>query len=153
MSLEEKLKVKKFASDWHKATLNIVYTSNWLIVELEKRANKRDITMQQFNVLRILRGQFPKPATNNLLKDRLITATPDISRLVDRIVAKELVSRCKNDTDKRAVDLLITERGLKLLAEIEEEMMLSDLLPINITEEECQQLSRLLEKFRGESEV
>lgn len=153
MSLEEKLKIKKFASDWHRATLDIVYTSNWLIAELEKRANKRDITMQQFNVLRILRGQFPKPATNNLLKDRLITATPDISRLVDRIVAKELVSRCKNDTDKRAVDLLITEKGFQLLAEIEEEMMLTDLLPNHITEEECQQLSKLLEKFRGEPEV
>jgi len=94
MNLEEKLKIKKFTSEWHKATINIIITSNWLLLELEKRANKKDLTFQQFNVLRILKRQYPNPATNYMLKERLLTTTPDISRLVDRIVAKKLVSRC-----------------------------------------------------------
>ena len=98
-----------------------------------------------------MRGQFPNPVTNNLLKERLLTKTPDISRLVDRIVGKGLVSRTKNGSDKRAVDLLITDKGLKLLHDIENDMMLDDVLAPNLTTEEFMQLSELLDKFRGES--
>ncbi|WKK57172.1 MarR family winged helix-turn-helix transcriptional regulator [Sphingobacterium sp. BN32] len=147
--IEELVKVRKFASAWHRATINIIYSSNWLNVVLEKRAGAKQLTLQQFNVLRVLRGQYPNPVTNNLLKERLLTKTPDISRLVDRIVSKDLVTREKNSADKRAVDLLITQKGLDLLAEIENSMMLDDLLPNNISEEECLQLSALLDKFRG----
>ena len=153
MNLEEKLKIKKFTSEWHKATINIIITSNWLLLELEKRANKKDLTFQQFNVLRILKRQYPNPATNYMLKERLLTTTPDISRLVDRIVAKKLVSRCKNASDKRAVDLVITDLGLQLLEEIEDDMMMVDLLSPNITEEECVQLYNMLYRFRGETSI
>ncbi|MGB7527611.1 MULTISPECIES: MarR family winged helix-turn-helix transcriptional regulator [Sphingobacterium] len=151
--IEELVKVRQFASPWHRATINIIYTNNWLNVMLEKRANAKQITLQQFNVLRVLRGQYPKPVTNNLLKERLLTKTPDISRLVDRIVSKDLVSREKNSVDKRAVDLLITEKGLELLQEIETEMMLDDVLPQNISAEDCLKLSELLDKFRGHLDV
>jgi len=147
--IEELVKVRQFASPWHRATVNIIYTNNWLNVMLEKRASVKQLTLQQFNVLRVLRGQFPKPVTNNLLKDRLLTKTPDISRLVDRIVSKGLVSREKNSVDKRAVDLLITDKGLELLQEIETDMMLDDVLPENISAEDCLKLSELLDKFRG----
>jgi len=149
MKINELVKVKKFRDEWHKATVNIIYTNNWIIRNLEQRANKMDITLQQFNVLRILRGQYPKAASNNLLKERMINSTPDISRLVDRIVAKGLVMRAKNSKDKRSVDLKITERGLQLLDEIEEDMMLRDLINSNITEQEALQLSNLLDKFHG----
>ncbi|GEM68104.1 MarR family transcriptional regulator [Sphingobacterium mizutaii NBRC 14946 = DSM 11724] len=147
--IEELVKVKQFASPWHRATINIIYTNNWLNVMLEKRANAKQITLQQFNVLRVLRGQYPNPVTNNLLKERLLTKTPDISRLVDRIVSKGLVSREKNSVDKRAVDLLITDKGLDLLEEIETDMMLDDVLPENISSDDCLKLSELLDKFRG----
>ena len=147
--IEELVKVKQFASPWHRATINIIYTNNWLNVMLEKRANAKQITLQQFNVLRVLRGQYPNPVTNNLLKERLLTKTPDISRLVDRIVSKGLVSREKNSVDKRAVDLLITDKGLELLEEIETDMMLDDVLPENISSDDCLKLSELLDKFRG----
>ncbi|TJZ54869.1 MarR family transcriptional regulator [Sphingobacterium olei] len=149
MKINELVKVKKFRDDWHKATINIIYTNSWIVKNLEQRANKKEITLQQFNVLRILRGQYPKAASNNLLKERMINSTPDISRLVDRIVAKGLVMRTKNIRDKRSVDLEITEKGLQLLDEIEEDMMLTDLVNSNITEQEALQLSNLLDKFRG----
>ncbi len=149
--IEELVRVKQFASPWHRVTVNVIYTNNWLNVMLEKRAGAKQLTLQQFNVLRVLRGQFPNPVTNNLLKERLLTKTPDISRLVDRIVGKGLVSRTKNGSDKRAVDLLITDKGLKLLHDIENDMMLDDVLAPNLTTEEFIQLSELLDKFRGES--
>lgn len=150
--IEELVRVKQFASPWHRVTINVIYTNNWLNVMLEKRAGAKQITLQQFNVLRVLRGQFPNPVTNNLLKERLLTKTPDISRLVDRIVSKGLVSRTKNSGDKRAVDLLITEKGMQLLQEIEQDMMLDDVLSENLSIEECLQLSELLDKFRGSKE-
>ena len=150
--IEELVRVKQFASPWHRVTINVIHTNNWLNVMLEKRAGAKQITLQQFNVLRVLRGQFPNPVTNNLLKERLLTKTPDISRLVDRIVSKGLVSRTKNSGDKRAVDLLITEKGMQLLQEIEQDMMLDDVLSENLSIEECMQLSELLDKFRGSKE-
>ncbi|MFD1769839.1 MarR family winged helix-turn-helix transcriptional regulator [Sphingobacterium suaedae] len=149
MRIEEELHVRKFVSDWQRATVNILFTAGWLGLILEKRASKKGITLQQFNVLRILRGQLPQAATNNLVRSRMIGNTPDISRLVDRIVAKGLVSRDKNKEDKRAVDLFITQKGLDLLEAIEEDMMLSDVLPHNISEKEAAQLSELLDKMRG----
>lgn len=147
--LEDKIQAKKFSSEWHKATINIVYTHNWLTNLLEERASKHDLTLQQFNVLRILRGQYPSPVKNSLLRERMLTKTSDISRLIDRIIAKDLVSRTSCDQDKRAVDLLITQKGLNLLEEMENQMMLADVLPHNITEKQCMELNKLLDKFRG----
>ena len=149
MKIEEEIKVRKFSSDWQRASINIAFTANWLNLILEKRAAKKQITVQQFNVLRILRGQIPKPSTNSLIKSRMITSMPDISRLVDRIVTKGLVSREKNREDKRAVDLYITQKGIDLLGEIESDMMMTDLLPNHLSEEEAFALSELLDKFRG----
>ncbi|EEI89581.1 MarR family winged helix-turn-helix transcriptional regulator [Sphingobacterium spiritivorum] len=149
MKIEEELKVRQFKSEWHKVTVNLVFTANKLTEILEKRAEKQQITLQQFNALRILRGQYPNPATNNLLKSRLLTNTPDISRLMDRLVAKDLISRCKSSGDKRSVDLLITDKGLQVLEELEEVMLLNDILPKNFKEKDCEKLSDLLDKLRG----
>lgn len=150
--IEDKIKVKKFANEWHKATLNITYTANWISMILEERASRRDITLQQFNVLRILRGQYPNPVKNTLVRERMLTKTSDISRLIVRLVAKGLVSRESCPEDKRAVDVLITQKGLDLLEDLESDMMLSDTLPANITEKQCAELNRLLDKFRGKDE-
>ncbi|MGO1243386.1 MAG: MarR family winged helix-turn-helix transcriptional regulator [Sphingobacterium sp.] len=151
MRIEDEIKVMKFRDNWHKCTVNILFTASWLTRNLERRAAKVDITLQQFNALRILRGQLPKPTTNNLLGSRLINNTPDIPRLIDRIVSKGLVLRTQNKNDKRAVDLFITDRGLDLLQEIEDEMMLTDLLPGNLSDQEAEMLTRLLDKLRGSS--
>lgn len=150
MKMIDQIKVSNFQNDWHRATVNILFTNNWLTNMLENRASRKEITLQQFNVLRILRGQFPNAVSNTLVKDRMIHSTPDISRLVDRIVLKGLVQRTQNTIDKRSVDLLITEKGMELLEELEEEMILGDVLFNNISEEEALQLSKLLDKLRGE---
>ena len=148
MGIAEEIKVKRFRNEWHEATVNIVYTSNWITKELERRANKKSITLQQFNVLRILRGQYPNSATNLLIKERMITDSADISRLIDRLVIKELVEKNKSKIDKRSVNVTITEKGLSLLDDIENDMTLMDFLPQQITEEEAKTLSILLDKLR-----
>lgn len=149
MNIEEEIQTKKFINERHKATINIVFTSNWITGILEKRANAKQITLQQFNVLRILRGQHPRPATNSLLKERMLDKMPDVSRIIDRLVAKGLVSRGKCDKDRRAVDVKITQKGLDTLAELEESMLMMDILQENISEKECQRLNELLDKLRG----
>ena len=149
MKIEDEIQTKRFRNERHKATINIVFTSNWITNILEKRASIQQITLQQFNVLRILRGQYPQPATNSIVKERMLDKMPDVSRIIDRLVAKELVSRAKSDNDRRAVDVKITQKGLDALAELEESMMMMDVLQDNISEEECQQLNELLDKLRG----
>jgi len=100
-------------------------------------------------VLRILRGQYPKPATVNLIKERMIDKMSDASRIVDRLVQKQLVTRCTNDKDRRAVDIRISEQGLDLLSKIDKEYKTRDMFKNSLTEEEAGQLSALLDKLRG----
>jgi len=149
MRLEDEIKVKGFHNEWHKATINILFTGNWINDILEKRAGARQITIQQFNVLRILRGRYPNPATNRMVKERMIDKMPDVSRIMDRLVAKGLVSRSQNSDDRRAVDVVITEKGMDVLDELDESMLMMDILEKHITEEECYMLNNLLEKMRG----
>ncbi|MGK6353315.1 MarR family winged helix-turn-helix transcriptional regulator [Parapedobacter sp. DT-150] len=149
MKIEDEIQTRKFRNEQHKATINIVFTSNWITGILEKRASAQQITLQQFNVLRILRGQHPNPATNSMLKERMLDKMPDVSRIIDRLVTKELVSRGVCNTDRRAVDVKITQKGLDTLAELEESMMMLDILEKNITPDECRILNELLDKLRG----
>src|SRR5690606_41749599 len=119
MRLEDEIKVKGFHNEWHKATINILFTGNWINDILEKRAGARQVTIQQFNVLRILRGRYPTPATNRMVKERMIDKMPDVSRIMDRLAAKGLVSRSQNSDERRAVDVVITANGMDVLAELD----------------------------------
>lgn len=148
MKLEQEIS-SKFDNSYQKAAINIIYTYGWLTNNLKRRLNKYDITLQQFNILRILRGQHPNPATVNLLKERMLDKMSDASRIVDRLVQKELVTRCTNSQDRRAVDIIINEKGLELLGQLDDQMSIVDLVNNNLTPEEAAQLSDLLDKFRG----
>ncbi len=139
----------RFESEYHKAALNILFTNNWLTGLLKRRTNKAKITLQQYNILRILRGQYPKPATVNLLKERMLDKMSDVSRIIDRLVQKELVSRCTSDRDRRAVDILITGKGLEVLSQLDEAMRITNVLDEHLTPDECETLNRLLDKMRG----
>lgn len=149
MELEKEIHSNKFEDNYQKAVINVSYTYNWISNILRNRLEKHNITQQQFNILRILRGQLPNPSTVNLLKERMIDKMCDASRMVDRLVQKELVTRCTNSKDRRAVDIYISEEGLKVLAQIDRELKLGDILSHNISEEEAKVLSNLLDKLRG----
>jgi DNA-binding MarR family transcriptional regulator len=149
MRIDEEIQTRKFEDNYHKVVINIAYTSGWLSNLLRCQFEKYNLTQQQFNILRILRGQFPNPSTVNLLKERMLDKMSDASRIVDRLVQKGLVSRCTNKRDRRAVDIRISETGMEILKKMDAEFNTKDFLKNNLTEEEAAQLSDLLDKMRG----
>ena len=149
MRIDDEIQSTKFEDNYHKAVINISYTWGWLNNAFRCQFERHKLTTQQFNVLRILRGQYPNPATVNLIKERMIDKMSDASRIVDRLVQKGLVSRCTNSKDRRAVDISISDLGLQILGKMDEEFKTRDLLKKNLSEEEAAQLSDLLDKLRG----
>lgn len=149
MEIEKEIVSSKFENNHQKAIVNLIYTYGWITNLLKQRLNKHKITLQQYNILRILRGQSPKPATINLLKERMLDKMSDASRIVERLVQKDLVQRCINDKDRRAVDIVISQQGLEILQKLDNEMSTKDILKENITDEEARVLSGLLDKMRG----
>jgi DNA-binding MarR family transcriptional regulator len=149
MKIDEEIQSTNFEDEYHKAVVNISYTYSWLNNSFRCQFEKHNLTNQQFNVLRILRGQYPKPATVNLIKERMIDKMSDASRIVDRLVQKGLVSRCTNNKDRRAVDIRISDLGLDILSKMDIEFKTKEMLKNNLTEEEATKLSDLLDKLRG----
>ncbi len=149
MKLEDEIASKKFKSEFQKAAINIFFTNSWFNNQLKKELDKHGVTQQQFNILRILRGQHPKPSTINLLKERMLDKMSDASRIIERLVQKELVSRTQCDKDRRAVDIVITKQGLNLLSSFDIDDMIKKLIEKNITEKEAVTLNYLLDKLRG----
>ncbi|MFC0517741.1 MarR family winged helix-turn-helix transcriptional regulator [Mucilaginibacter angelicae] len=149
MRIEDEIQSTNFEDNYHKAVINVAYTQGWLANYFRCHFDKHNITQQQFNILRILRGQYPKPATINLLKERMIDKMSDASRIVDRLVQKGLVSRCTNNKDRRAVDIRISDEGLATLSKMDAEFKTKEVLSNNLTEDEAATLSDLLDKMRG----
>lgn len=149
MRLEDEIKQKQFRNEHHKATVNIIYTFNWLNNQLTTSLKEYHITPQQYNILRILRGQYPQPASVNLLKERMLDKMSDASRLVERLKQKKLVTRKENEKDRRQVDVLITEKGLHLLKVMDKLNSKADKAMNKLDEKEAEKLNELLDKLRG----
>lgn len=149
MKIEEEIKQSAFKSAYQKAFINVVYTSGWLQQQQAAIFKPFGITLPQFNILRILRGQHPKPATISLLIERMLDKTSNASRIVDKLEAKGFVTRKQCPADRRTVDVLISEKGLALLAEMEKFEGGEATGIKKLTQEEALQLSDLLDKIRG----
>src|SRR5687767_5160630 len=108
MSIEKDIQQLSFASPKQKAMVNILYTYGWLLEKIKVFLARSDITHQQFNILRILRGSFPEPLSTLQIRERMLDKMSDTSRIVDRLVAKDLVKKTTCTTDKRLVDIVIT---------------------------------------------
>lgn len=148
MSLESEIRQREFRSEYHKAVLNIIYTNNYLVNRLNDLFKDYDITRQQYNVLRILKGQLPKSASINLIKERMLDKMSDASRIVERLRAKELVVRRNSEEDKRAADVSITEKGLRLLEEMDPLVEETEQVLMHMTPDEMKQLNTLLDAIR-----
>lgn len=118
MKLEDEIHQRQFKSEYHKLAVNILYTHGWLVSQLSAVLKPHGLTIAQFNILRILRGQQPQPATISLLQERMLDKMSDTSRLVERLRGKGLVERTADISDRRRVAVRITEHGLALLEEI-----------------------------------
>lgn len=149
MQLEKETRTSRFESVYQMAMVNVMFTYGWCNEQLKQVMSPYDITSQQFNILRILRGQYPNPSTINLLKSRMLDKMCDASRIVDRLVQKGYVLKAISSIDKRAVDIVITKKGLSLLKQIDIEVDLSAMVAPNLTEKEAQLLNDLLDKMRG----
>jgi len=149
MELEKEIKQPKFRNEYHKLAVNIIYTYGWFANLQAGIFKEFNITSSQFNILRILRGQYPKPATIILLKERMLDKMSDVSRMVERLKNKGLVKRELCPDNRRQVDVIITEKGLNLLSEIDKLNEKQDAFFKNISYAEAQKLNNLLDKMRG----
>lgn len=149
-SIEEAIQQPKFKSSIHRVQVNVLYTSNWLNHRTMTSLKPYGLSLQQFNILRILRGRGGNPATVKLLTERMLDKMSNASRLVDKLKDKGLVDRLECASDRRRVDIMITEQGLEVL-ELASAAVTSqvDKPSQALTDEEANQLSKLLDKFRG----
>ena len=149
MSLEQDIQQKTFRSDYQKALLNILFTGNYLITIVNDFFKPYRITRQQYNVMRIIKGQSPKAASIQLIRDRMLDKMSDASRIVERLRLKNMVKREISQDDKRIVNVSITEEGIKLLESIEIRVEEMEKSIKNLSLEEAAQLNNLLDKIRG----
>jgi DNA-binding MarR family transcriptional regulator len=128
--------------------VNLIYTYNWVMEKSKRFFEKADLTPQQFNILRILRGA-GKPLSTMQIRQRMLDKMSDTSRIVDRLMKKELVLKVICQNDRRLVDITISEKGMKLLQELDNYNDEMDALLSGINEEEAKTLNHLLDKLRS----
>jgi DNA-binding MarR family transcriptional regulator len=148
MKIEEEIKQPKFRDAYHKAVVNLIFTSNWLQSKNQDFFKSYGITAHQFNLLRILKGQHPNSISATEIKSRLLDKNSDVSRMLDRLISKNLILKRACPKDKRAFDVLITDEGLEVLKSMEKFLPQRDRI-LELSEEEAMQLSDLLDKCRG----
>ncbi|MEM7552178.1 MAG: MarR family winged helix-turn-helix transcriptional regulator [Bacteroidota bacterium] len=148
MKLEEELKTA-FRNEEHKATLNLFFTSNWLNQFYNREFRKLNLTTQQFNILRILRGQKGSPVTIGDIKERMIEKESDVSRVVEKMRHNGLIERCISKKDRRVAEVTITKKGLELLGQIDELQPDFDGIMSKLSKKELQTLNKLLNKLRS----
>jgi len=148
-NLEEEINQNKFKNEYHKLAVNILYTHGWLITKFSKLLKNEKLSLSQYNVLRILRGHHPEALSVNVIKDRMLDKTPDVSRLIDRIIEKKLIERSACNEDRRKVNIVITTKGLDLLYKLD---FIDDEFQIifqNLKKNEVVEMNNYLDKLRG----
>ena len=148
MGIEKDIHQVSFRNSKHKAVVNLLYTYGWMMEKIKDELAKADITPQQFNILRILRGSAPDPLSTLQIRERMIDKMSDTSRIVDRLVVKGMVKKTTCSKDKRLVDVTITEKGQKLLKKLDAEQDHIDGIMNSLTEKEAEMLSNLLDRIR-----
>lgn len=150
MKLEEEIKQGKFKNEFQKLALNVIFTGNWLNSNSIKAFKPYGVSPQQYNVLRILNGQYPDAISVNCIAERMLDKNSNASRLVDKLNLKELVKRETCEHDRRQVDIAITAKGIGLLKQMEGmALSMNDCISENVSEEEAKQLNNFLDSIRG----
>lgn len=142
----------KFRTEHQKAAVNLLYTYGWLMERTKLVFATEDITPQQFNILRILRGSHPQPLSTLQIRERMIDKMSDTSRLVDRLIGKGLVKKGTCKADRRLVDVMITDKGKKMLERLDKKQDELDNIIGNLSTTEARALSELLDKIRSPRE-
>ncbi len=152
MGIEKDIQQAKFRNAYQKAGINLIYTLAWLKEKTKLIFEAEGITSQQFNILRILRGSFPQPLSTLQIRERMLEKMSDTSRIVDRLIAKGLVKKVTCKQDRRLVDVIITDKGKKLLDRLDTRQDEIDGVLSNLSEKDANILSDLLDKIRDGGE-
>lgn len=147
MSLEKDINQLKFRNEFQKASINIIFTFNWMAEKTKAIFEREGLTSQQFNILRILRGA-GAPLSTLQIRQRMLDKMSDTSRIVDRLIIKGLVKKAVSKTDKRLVDVSITDKGKKVLAKLDKCEDQMDAVIKTISEAEAKTLNSILDKMR-----
>ncbi|MEP6845051.1 MAG: MarR family transcriptional regulator [Panacibacter sp.] len=150
MRIEEAIRQKRpFRNEHHKVMVNLLYSNNWLEEKSREFLKQKNISLQQYNILRILRGA-KRPLSTMQIRERMIDRMSDTSRIIARMLVKEIVEKKLNDNDKRLVDITITKKGLQMLEELDSKNHDLDAIVENLSGDEAKMLNDLLEKMRGD---
>ena len=149
MKIEEEIQQKKFRNEYQKLAINLIYTYGWFHNRQRRFFSEYKITPQQYNVLRILKGQYPGAISTSEIRSRMLDKNSDASRIVDRLFSKDLVKKNTCTSDKRLVDVSISDTGLKLLSEIDHKTLELDNIFSTLEVEEAEELNRILDKLRS----
>ena len=147
MSIDKDINQRKFRNDYQRAGINLIYTYNWMNEQMKQLFDQFDITPQQFNILRILRGA-GEPLSTLQIRQRMLDKMSDTSRIVDRLLKKALVKKITCKADRRLVDVTISDKGLKLLEKMDRHENDMDGIFNNLSEAEAKTLNKLLDKAR-----
>lgn len=149
MKIEEAIKQKEFKDPYNKAVVNLLYTHSYIVSLQSSLFKDFGLSPEQYNVLRILRGQKGNAITVSSIQERMLNRMSNASRLVEKLKRKDLVIRRECESDRRQVDVLITEKGLLVLNQIEHLSDGHNRTLIQLDETEVNQLNDLLDKLRG----
>ena len=148
MRIEDEIKTSKFKNQKMKDILNTIFTANWFNAMTAEKLRPFDLSISQFNILRILKGSHPNRLSILEVKGRMLDKTPYTTRLVNKLLEKDLVMREQCEADRRVFYISITKQGIALLEQINQQLDQQE-TDLNITEEEASILSGLLDKIRG----
>ncbi|MEK0422218.1 MAG: hypothetical protein RLZ95_128 [Bacteroidota bacterium] len=147
MGIEKDIQQANFRNEFQKMGINIIFTANWLNEHVATFLNKEDLTVQQYNILRILRGS-DVPLSTLQIRERMLDKMSDTSRIVDRLIVKDLVQKSACKADKRLVDITLTEKGLQLVTKLDQYNDQIDANLKGVSEAEAKTLNEILDKLR-----
>lgn len=147
MGIEQDIQQPNFRNEFQKMGINLLFTANWLNEQIGKMLSEEGVTQQQYNILRILRGS-TTPLSTLKIRERMLDKMSDTSRIVDRLIAKELVVKNTCEKDKRLVDITLTPKGLSLVDQLDQYNERIDALLKGINESEAQLMNQILDKIR-----
>jgi DNA-binding MarR family transcriptional regulator len=151
MKIEEEIKSTVTLDNSKKIILNVIYTQNVIADKLNEILKPYDLSGEQYNVLRILRGQKGNPANMCVIQERMLAKTSNTTRLVDKLLLKNLVTRNVCPENRRKIEVLITQKGLDVLTELDPKVLEHEnFFSKNLNTEELELLNQLLEKFRNQ---
>ena len=150
MGIEKDIQQTNFRNEFQKMSINIIYTANWLNEKMGQILATEDITQQQYNILRILRGS-ECPLSTLKIRERMLDKMSDTSRIVDRLIVKGLVEKTACIKDKRLVDIIVTKKGLQLLEKLDALNEQIDSILKGVSEKEATTMNQILDKLREDS--